>query len=226
MTRFVGTAAVSVCAALLGALTPGNGWGQQEQTPPDVLVHEEEESARVFRELLDDEARALSLQDTEEYGIIQLVDMMMVMRITKLLELDDDESIRLFQCMHTTLDKIHKLKWERGALHYYLREDIANDAPEAVIQAKLDRAIEIEEQLAALIRKWVTLSKAELTTKQRAQLFLFGFDFEKEIVRLIERAEAIAVERHGPVSDEFKQRTHNGASSPRPETAPQGDRDR
>ncbi len=205
------------------AAAPRLTWCQEEtpQPPIDdqkVMTHDEEESAKVFRDMLEDQARSLSLTDTEDYSIIQLVDFVMVVRITELLGLNNDESIRLFQAMHKSLDRMHRLKWDRGALHHYLRIDIDQGATDDKIQEKLTRAIEIEGELAGILKQMIEESGKVLTAKQDAQLFLFSFDFESEIRGLIEQAENIAAERLGPLSEEFRPRLN---STPPQEPSPE-----
>ena len=175
----------------------------------EVVTHSEKEGQRLFRGLLENEARALSLGDTDEYSIIELVDLMMVVRISRLLELNDDESVTLFGRMHKYLDALHRLKWDRGAIQHYLRIDIETDADEEVIREKLDRAVNLEIQIAGVLKKLVQESGKQLTAKQEAQLFLFSFDFESEIRKFIRQAEDIAAERHGPLAGRFRERSSN-----------------
>lgn len=211
----------SMLAAFLPSLLIADASAQQERKE-DIIVHEEKESQKAFREMIENRARALSLQDAEEYSIIELIDFMMVVRITKQLGLNDDESLRLFQCIHSTLDEIHRLKWERGAIHHYLRIDLDRGAEDSLVRAKLDRAMEIETELATLIKKLVEEGAKTLETKQEAELFLFSFDFESEITKLIEQAEIIAEQRHGPVSGQYNPRDEPDEDEGLPEL--QGDR--
>src|SRR5690606_12560896 len=106
--------------------------------------------------------------------------------------LSDEETRDLYGIIGGYLDKLHSLKWDRGALQYYLRADIEKHASESDIAAKLEDAINVEKNIATLIGYMVDKAGKVLTPRQQAQLFLFSFDFEKEIYRLIQKAEEIA----------------------------------
>lgn len=159
---------------------------------------------QIFREFLEDKARSLSLDDTRELSIVQLVDIIMKVQLIDLLGLDGDEAKVLFGEMGKYLDKIHHLKWERGALHYYLRRDLEIEADDDDINRKLESAMDVEIKIAKLIKDMVNAAREDLSVKQQSKLFFFTFDFENDIRELIQQAEALASELHGPTGGKYK----------------------
>ncbi len=162
-----------------------------------------EDQEQIFRELLEDSARDLSLEDTKERDIRELVDLVMKVRLTRLLELSDEEAVRIIRILSDRLDRIHMLKWERGSVYYFLRADLKEGAAEDQIHKHLDSAMALDVEIAELFRGMIEAMTPHLTTTQRAKLFLFGSDFENEIKKLIQQAEDMSAQRRGPVSDKY-----------------------
>ena len=194
---------MAVMAALALALV-GSARGQQaqEQTRRAEETHKNGED--LFREFLENEARELSLDDTKNLTIFELVDVIMKVQLTEVLGLTKDEAKVLFEKMGNYLDKIHKLKWERGALHYYLKEDLRLGADDEDIARKLNAAMDVEVKIAELNRAMINETGPCLSTEQQGKLFFFTFDFENDIKRMIQQAEDLAAQRHGPTGGEFK----------------------
>ena len=205
-----------VVFALFFVLTcvAANGWAQQNADQPgtETAASDEEE---VLRSLLESEARALSIDTPQDQSIRDLVDAVMKVRIKNLLELSDDETGELYGVIGGALDKMHSLKWDRGALQYYLRQNIDTQAPADDVAKMLDDAMHVEKNIALILKYMVEKSGEVLTPRQQAQLFLFTFDFEKEIYRLIQKAEEIAAETapDGVKPIDPQSRRDNGARS-------------
>ena len=189
-----------LCLAVVGLLVPA--FSQEPDSAPPIKTHTTDEE-RIFRELLEDSARDLSLEDVKTRDIRELVDLVMKVRLTRLLELSDEEAVRVIRILSDRIDRIHMLKWERGSVYFYLRAALKDHAPEEQIQKHLNAAMALDVEIAELIRDMINAMSSELTTTQRAKLFLFGSDFEAEIKKLIEQAEEMSAQRRGPVSDKY-----------------------
>lgn len=180
-----------------------------------------EDQERIFRELLEDSARDLPLEDVKERDIRELVDLVMKVRLTRLLELSDEEAVRVIRIISDRLDRIHMLKWERGSVYYFLRADIKERAAEDQIKQHLDAAMALDVEIAELFRGMVEAMTPHLNTTQRAKLFLFGSDFENEIKKLIQQAEDMSAQKRGPVSDKYT-RSAKPDGSGETQTSPKG----
>ncbi len=189
--------------AVLALVLPA--FAQDPASPPKKPQTEDQE--RIFRELLEDSARDISLEDVKERDIRELVDLVMKVRLTRLLELSDEEAVRVIRIISDRIDRIHMLKWERGAVYYFLREDLKEGAPEEQVEKHLDAATALDVEIAELFRDMIQAMTPHLTTTQRARLFLFGSDFETEIKKLIQQAEDMSAQRRGPVSDKYTRST-------------------
>ncbi len=163
----------------------------QDDTDKVVSI-EERQTEQIFREFLEDEAHELSLNDLENRNIFELVDMIMMVRISKELNLDDAGCIEFYRKIGNLLDKVHRLKWERGSTQFYIRNAIEKGEPSKVIAEKLERALDIDREIDAGVREMIHAASSYLSSEQAAKLFLFSGDFESEIKDLIGRAEAIA----------------------------------
>ena len=157
-----------------------------------VVALEEQQTEQIFREFLEDEAHELSLNDLENRNIFELVDMIMMVRISKELNLDDAGCIEFYRKIGKLLDKVHRLKWERGSTQYYIRNAIEKGEPSKVISEKLERALDIDREIDDGVREMIHAASSYLSPEQAAKLFLFSGDFESEIKDLIMRAEAVA----------------------------------
>lgn len=163
----------------------------QEDTDKVVKL-EEHQTEQIFREFLEDEAHELSLNDLENRNIFELVDMIMMVRISKELNLDDAGCIEFYRKIGKLLDKVHRLKWERGSTQFYIRRAIEKGEPSKVVAEKLERALDIDREIDEGVREMVHAASSYLSPEQAAKLFLFAGDFESEIKDLIMRAEAVA----------------------------------
>lgn len=201
MTRSV--IALALALSLFGA----GGWAQQHKAQQPDSENTASDEEEVLRGLLESEARALSIDTPQDQSIRDLVDAVMRVRIKNLLELSDEETRALYGVIGEYLDKIHSLKWDRGALQYYLRRDIDAAAGADAIAAKLKDAMEVEKNIALLLNHMVKKSGEVLTPRQQAQLFMFSFDFEKEISRLIQKAEEIAAGSDETLSEPINPRS-------------------
>lgn len=207
-------------AAMLGLLA-GIAVSAWAQGPERDMA----EAERVFRKLLAIESPGVSLDeiDTSKLDLRQLVDYVLVVRLSKELGLTEDEAARVMKRIGVYKDEIQKLKWQRGATLHYMNEDIKNGAPEETIRAKLNAVLEQDKQIRQLMEKIIEEAGKELSVAQTAKLYLFLGSFESEILALLRKAEQIASSKRESARPETveppsrpRQDAPGGAVHPRP----------
>lgn len=159
--------------------------GNHSASPKDDRLGEDETAA--LRNLVTQETRKLDIADEDHEDIIDLVDAWMMVRMAAELELNPEETVRLFQHAGTYKDQLHQMKWQIGAARGGLRMSL-DSAADPEIDRQLEDLLLQEEAVADLVRVFITEARKDVSIAQAAQLFLFLGDFENEILDLISRA--------------------------------------
>jgi hypothetical protein len=155
------------------------------------------EETEALRKLVTHETRKLDIADEEHEDIIELVDAWMMVRMASELELDPQETIRLFKHVGTYKDQLHQMKWQIGAARSQLRGSLET-ATDDEIERQLEDLLLQEEAVANLVRVFITEARKDVSTVQAARLYLFLGDFENEILSLISRANQVISAQQRP----------------------------
>jgi len=148
-----------------------------------------DEGFSAFQKMLRQQNEDVPLSEAAGEDVIKLVDGLLVVRLTQALDIDKEETVRLFAHVGQVKDQLHELKWQIGRDRQLLRDAIAMSAPEEEIRKRLDDLLIEEKAVAGLIREFVEGAGKDITTAQSAKLYLFLGDFEAYIVDLLERTE-------------------------------------
>jgi hypothetical protein len=177
-----------------------------------------DDAGKLFRQFVEDKARELSLKDTQERDLRELVGMILKVRICSVLELEEEKCIALMARVGGALDKLHGLKWERGAIKYYLkglRDPKLEPSQEDLLQRYL-RAKNLDFEIEGLSQKVASMSEGILTLEQQIGLYLFLDDFSNEMNRLVRKAQRVA-DMNRALKEEPKP---SGDNHHKPEKAP------
>lgn len=172
---------LAVLAGLLLAVAPSFG---QEAT----------ESGDLFRQFIEDQARALSLDDSQDRDLRELVGMILKVRICSVLDLEESKCLSVMARIGGDIGRLHNLKWERGAVKYYLRglAETTERPSEERIQRAYERAKKLDLEIAELAQTIAGKTEGLLSLEQQVAFYVFLGDFENEIIRLVRKAERIA----------------------------------
>jgi hypothetical protein len=153
-----------------------------------------DDAGDLFRQFVEDKARALSLEDTQEHDLRELVGMILKVRVCSVLELEEEKCITLMARVGGALDKLHDLKWERGAIKYYLkgvvRDPKLNLSKEELFQ-KYERAKKLDFKIEGLTQTIGSMSEGILTLERQIGLYIFLDDFSNEMNRLVRKAQRV-----------------------------------
>jgi hypothetical protein len=116
-----------------------------------------------------------------------VVEIMMMVRLSRELELTEEETVLLVRRMADFREDYDKLHRERRAITGQLREAMAQDAGDEALRAKLDELKTLDERMhearAGLHEK---LSEG-LSEQQRVRIYMFLQDFEQNMARMVQR---------------------------------------
>ncbi len=153
-----------------------------------------DDAGKLFRQFVDDKARELSLKDTQEHDLRELVGMILKVRVCSVLQLEEEKCIALMARVGESLDKLHDLKWERGAIKYYLRgfrDPKLKPSQEDLLQRYL-RAKNLDFEIEGRSQRIASMSEGILTLEQQIGLYLFLDDFSNEMNRLVRKSQRVA----------------------------------
>ncbi len=143
-----------------------------------------------FQEALRAQNRDVALSDVAGEDVVKLVDALLVVRLAQALDINKEQTVKLFAHIGKVKDQLHELKWQIGHNRMLLREAIAAGAPDDQLQKQLDDLLIQEKAVANLVREFVEGAGKDVAVAQSAKLYLFLGDFEAYIVGLLENAQA------------------------------------
>jgi hypothetical protein len=143
-----------------------------------------------FQTMLRAQNRDVPLTGLGGDDVVKLVDALLVVRLAQALDINKEETVKLFAHIGKVKDQLHELKWQIGHNRAMLRDAIAAGGPAADIQKQLDDLLIEEKAVASLVREFVEGAGKDITVAQSAKMYLFLGDFEAYIVGLLERAQA------------------------------------
>ncbi len=173
-----------------------------------------------------------------EEDIREMVSTILMVRVSRSLDLTDEQTVILVKHMQEMRDELSKTYQERDAAMKSLRELVENEATtDDAIDAKLKELISIEEKRSGAKRAAYEKLSAGLTAKQKGKLFITLQDFEGQMRKMMSRAKDMGEdavrerfrswergEGHGPmdrpmVREFMKNRkdSEEGGEKPKPE---------
>lgn len=162
-----------------------------------ALAQEEssaEKGIENFRVLIEEEAKELSVQNPQDSDIINLVERIMMVRLAQTLDLTIEETQNLGSRVAHCRSRVYNLKWLRADLRQSLRESIeAGD--EISVEQQLEKLLKLDITIAQLIEEMIEDARTDLTVDQAAKFYLFIEDFERELSRMIDKAQQLTREK-------------------------------
>lgn len=131
----------------------------------------------------------------KDQEIREMVTTVMMVRMSRELELSDEQTVLMVRNFSELRDKLTDLGEKRGKLIDTLRDKVDNHAPDSEIEPLLDQLMSIDDQREAARREAFEKAGADLTVSQRAKLYIFTQDFEWHMRRLIMKAREIGGDR-------------------------------
>ncbi len=157
--------------------------------------------------------------DLGSQDVRELVETVMLARMSRELELDDEQAVLLIRRFEDTKERIAELSEERSEAMEELRASIRDEEAEGVIGEKFERLVGLDTELAEAKLKAVTEVGEGFTVTQRAKLYVFVQEFDGEMRGLVDRAR----KRHrgmGPpegmgMPEDMRQEFRDGMRQPR-----------
>ena len=120
--------------------------------------------------------------------IREMVTTVMMVRMSRELELNDEQTVLMVRNFTTLRDHLTVLSEERDTLIGKLREAVKNTAPDSEIQPVLDQLMAVDGKREQARREAYEKAGTNLTVTQKAKLYIFIQDFESHLRRLVQRA--------------------------------------
>lgn len=119
----------------------------------------------------------------------KLLEEVLMARLTRELALDEEQTVLMVRHLAEFRDKMASMRRERMVLARNLRQAVREGKDEKAIAKVLEVVVVHEEKMAVARREIVDFEGFELTTWQKAKLYLFIVDFESDMRRLLKQAQ-------------------------------------
>ena len=119
----------------------------------------------------------------------KLLEEVLMARLTRELALDEEQTVLMVRHLAEFRDNMAALRRERMVLSRNLRQAVREGKDEEAIAKVLEEVVAHEEKAAEARREIVDFDGFELTTWQKAKLYLFIVDFESDMRRLLKQAQ-------------------------------------
>lgn len=150
------------------------------------------------------------MRDVEGQDAREVMETIMIVRLSRELELTDEQSVLLVRHVSEFKDRIREIKEERKETLRGLRQALKSGAEDHALQQKLDAVVQLDHAAVDLTRNMVEEAGRDLTVAQKAKLYVFLGDFEREMRHLVQRAK---MRRGGDGGDgerpDFRRRREN-----------------
>ena len=121
--------------------------------------------------------------------IRDMVSTILMVRVSRSLELTDEQTVILVKHMQEMRDEISKLYAQRDESMKSLRELLDKESvTDDELNSKLDEVVAVDEKRAAAKRETFEKVAADLTPRQKAKLYVTLQDFEGQMRRMMQRA--------------------------------------
>lgn len=127
-------------------------------------------------------------QDWEDKDLRELIDTVRMYRLSKVLELSDEQTVMLMRRYDDFKKQIASIWEKRGKTMELLRQKVESNAPESEIEEVLNSLVQLEEESFRAKNELIQKTGEGLTIRQRAKMLLFLQDFERDMRRLLEKA--------------------------------------
>ncbi len=119
----------------------------------------------------------------------KLLEEVLMARLTRELALDEEQTVLMVRHLAEFRDKMAALRRERMVLSRNLRQAVREGKDEEAIAKVLEEVVAHEAKAAEARREIIDFDGFELTTWQKAKLYLFIVDFENDMRRLLKQAQ-------------------------------------
>ena len=119
----------------------------------------------------------------------KLLEEVLMARLTRELALDEEQTILMVRHLAEFRDNMAALRRERMVLSRNLRQAVREGKDEEAIAKVLEEVVAHEAKAAEARREIIDFDGFELTTWQKAKLYLFIVDFESDMRRLLKQAQ-------------------------------------
>ena len=126
-------------------------------------------------------------RDEPEANSRELVELVMAVKLTKDLGLNDEQTILMVRKLSEFRDEMGALRKERQQASKELRSAIQAKEPESQIETKLNALIAVEDKTTAFRKEKFAKLGEGLSPDKRAILYVFVNDFESEMKQLIQK---------------------------------------
>ncbi len=164
---------------------------------PSATAQELPDAYQIFRQLLEHETREVTPEDTEDQDIRELIEALMMVRLSRALDLSDEETVLFIRKNSAHRSQFLQHKRRRAEVRRELRESLSAKADDATVKAKLDEIMRLEAAIAQTTCTMIEESQKDLTLDQAAKLYLFIGDFDNELRQLVMRARERSSQNHG-----------------------------
>ena len=149
----------------------------------------------------------------------KLLEEVLMARLTRELALDEEQTVLMVRHLAEFRDKMAAMRRDRMVLARSLRQAVREGKDEKAIGKVLEEVVVHEEKMAVARREIVDFEGFELTTWQKAKLYLFIVDFESDMRQLLKKAQERRLGRGAKAGS----REPEGApkATETPETAPE-----
>lgn len=152
-----------------------------DESAPDKAAPEKSEKEERPKEEHAKDERAIESR--------KLLEEVLMARLTRELALDEEQTVLMVRHLAEFRDKMAALRRERSVLARNLRQAVREGKDEKAIGKVLEEVVLHEEKMAVARREIVDFDGFELTTWQKAKLYLFIVDFESDMRQLLKKAQ-------------------------------------
>lgn len=118
----------------------------------------------------------------------ELIETLLMVRLAEKLDLEEEETVVMVRKFKEQRKARGEHREEKHELLDQLREAIDQNASDEVLQKRIDALIAHEREEEQMNREFVASVSEGLSTKQRAKLLVFLYEFDREMRRLIMEA--------------------------------------
>lgn len=163
---------------------------------PIAAAQDLPDAYQIFRQLLENETREVTPEDTKDQDIRELIEALMMVRLSKALALNDEETVLFIRKHSVYRSQFLQQKRKRAEIRRELREALHAKADDATVKAKLDELMRLEVAIAQSTCTMIEESRKDLTLSETAKFYLFIGDFDHELRQLVMRARERSSQNH------------------------------
>jgi len=157
-----------------------------------AMAQETPTTKEAFREVLENKAQALSVDDMDDLDIRELIRSVLVVQLSHALDLDHEKTVLLAERLRAHRTEFMDSKMERSGGKENLRGMIDDGAAGEKIREALYDLLAFDQEIAESTRTLVVAAREDLSVQQAARYYLFLGDFENDMHRLIRMAKRMS----------------------------------